>query len=153
MARRHIETDIEIEAASARIWAILMDFAAMPGWNPFIKAIAGDPTPGSRLTVVVAPPGKVAMRFKPTVITVRPERELRWLGQLIVPGIFDGEHYFHLEPIGDSRTHFVQGELFSGCLLPFLGGAVSATEAGFQAMNVALKQRAEHGVAGPHDRP
>jgi hypothetical protein len=29
---------------------------------------------------------------------VQPERELRWLGHFIVSGIFDGEHYFVLDP-------------------------------------------------------
>jgi hypothetical protein len=127
-----------------------MDFAAMPSWNPFIKAISGDPTPGSRLAVVVAPPGKSAMRFKPIVTSVRSERELRWLGHLIIPGIFDGEHYFLLDPMGAGRTRFVQGETFSGLILPFLGRALSATEAGFHAMNMALKRRAEDAVAGRH---
>jgi hypothetical protein len=30
--------------------------------------------------------------FKPKVLSVRPERELRWLGRLFVRGVFDGEH-------------------------------------------------------------
>lgn len=76
----------------------------MPTWNPFIKAISGEPKTGSRLSVHIVPPGKSGMWFKPTVIAVRPEHELRWLGHLMVPGIFDGEHYFLLDPIGDDRT-------------------------------------------------
>ncbi len=149
MATRHIETVIEIDAAPARIWAVLTNFAAMPAWNPFIKAISGDPTTGSRLSVRVAPPGKSAMWFKPTVTTVRSERELRWVGQMVIPGIFDGEHYFLLDPIGDGRTRFVQGEKFSGILVPLLGGALSATEAGFHSMNAALKKQAEGRQVGP----
>jgi hypothetical protein len=83
------------------------------------------------------------MRFKPTVLSVRPERELRWLGHLFVPGIFDGEHYFLLEPIGEQRTRLTQGEKFSGVLVGLLSGMLSATKAGFQAMNMALKLQAE----------
>jgi hypothetical protein len=83
------------------------------------------------------------MRFKPTVLSVRPERELRWLGRLLFSGIFDGEHYFLLEPIGNSRTRLTQGEKFSGLLVGLLSGTLSATEEGFKAMNTALKQRAE----------
>jgi hypothetical protein len=77
------------------------------------------------------------------VITVRPERELRWLGQLFISGLFDGEHYFLLEPIGAERTRLTQGENFSGLLVGVLGGALSATESGFKAMNTALKHEAE----------
>jgi hypothetical protein len=143
MARRHIETNIEIDAAPDRIWTILTDFAAMPVWNPFITAISGDLKTGRRLSVLIAPPGKSAMRFKPTVTVVRSERELRWSGHLIAPSIFDGEHYFLLGPIRDGRTRFVQGEKFSGLLVSLLGNTLSATEAGFHLMNAALKKQAE----------
>ena len=84
------------------------------------------------------------MWFKPTVRVLRHERELRWLGRLLLPGIFDGEHYFLLEPTGGSATHLTQGEIFTGLLAPFLDGALRTTEEGFKSMNAALKKRAEH---------
>jgi hypothetical protein len=37
------------------------------------------------------------------VLEVVPGRTLRWLGHLLVPGIFDGEHYFEIEPLGANR--------------------------------------------------
>jgi hypothetical protein len=143
MAKRRIETSIEIGAPPKKIWSILTDFPRMASWNPFIKSISGALAPGSRLAVHIAPPGKSGMRFKPTILAVNPERELRWLGRLLVPGVFDGEHYFLLEPIGSGRTRLTQGENFSGILVGVLGGALSATEAGFKTMNAALKQQAE----------
>ncbi len=143
MATRQIETSIEIAAPPARVWGILTDFARMPAWNPFIKSVSGDLTTGSRLSVLIAPPGKSGMRFRPTVIAVHPERELRWLGRVLIPGLFDGEHYFRLDPIEGGQTRFTHGEKFSGLLVPLLGGALSATEAGFHSMNAALKKRAE----------
>jgi hypothetical protein len=143
MAERRIETSIEIEASPKKVWSILTDFAGMASWNPFIKAISGTLAPGSTLAVHIAPPGKSGMRFKPTVLAVKAEREFRWRGQLLLPGIFDGEHYFLLEPIGSDRTRLTHGEKFSGILVGLFGGTLSATENGFQAMNVALKQRAE----------
>src|SRR5437879_5998834 len=108
MAERRIEAAIEISAPPSRVWAVLTDFARMPAWNPFITSISGNLAQGARLSVRIAAPGKFGMRFKPTVMSVRPERELRWLGHLVVPGIFDGEHYFLLEPMGESRTLFTQ---------------------------------------------
>ena len=143
MVERRIETNIEINAPAVRIWGLLTDFARMSSWNPFIKSISGNLAQGDRLSVYIAPPGKAGMRFKPTVLTVRPERELRWLGHLLIPGVFDGEHYFLLEPIGVGRTRLVQGEKFSGLLVGLLSGTLSATEAGFKAMNTALKREAE----------
>jgi hypothetical protein len=143
MVERRIETNIEINAPTERIWALLTDFGRMSSWNPFIKSISGNLAEGDRLSVYIAPPGKAGMRFKPTVLTVRPERELRWLGHLLIPRVFDGEHYFLLEPIGEGRTRLTQGEKFSGLLVGLLSGTLSATEAGFTAMNTALKREAE----------
>ena len=143
MAERRIETNIEINVPASRVWALLTDFARMPCWNPFIKSISGNLAQGARLAVHITPPGSSGMNFKPTVLSVRPERELRWLGHLLVPGIFDGEHYFLLEPIGENRTRLTQGEKFSGLLVGLLGSMLAATSAGFKAMNTALKQQAE----------
>jgi uncharacterized membrane protein len=37
-----LRSQIAIGAPSARVWAVLTDFAAYPAWNPFIRAISGD---------------------------------------------------------------------------------------------------------------
>ena len=148
MVERLIETTIEINASPGRIWAVLTDFARMSSWNPFIRCISGNLTQGARLSVHIALPGKSGMRFKPTVLTVRPGRELRWSGHLLIPGILDGQHYFLLESIGKHQTRVTQGEKFSGLLVGLLSGALSATEAAFKGMNTALKEEAEGIWAG-----
>ena len=153
VAERRIETDSEISAPASRVWALLTDFARMPSWNPFIKSISGNLLQGTRLAVHIAPPGSSGMHFKPTVLSVRPERELRWLGHLFVPGIFDGEHYFLLEPIGENRTRLTQGEKFSGLLIGLLSNTLAATSAGFKAMNTALKQQAERDERSEAQKP
>jgi hypothetical protein len=79
------------------------------------------------------------------VLTVEPERELRWLGHLLVPGLFDGEHIFTIEPSGPDKIRFVQREIFTGLLVPlFARGLDTDTRRGFDEMNRALKERAEH---------
>ncbi len=100
----------------------------MSSWNPFITSISGELKPGAKLSLQVTPPGKPAMRFRPTVLAVRPQRELRWRGKLLVAGIFDGEHYFMLEPVGERRTRPVHGENFSGVLVGPLSGMLAARE-------------------------
>jgi hypothetical protein len=153
MATRSIETGIEISAPPTAVWAILTGFTDMPAWNPFIKSISGDLVQGSRLSVHIAPPGKSGIRFKPTVLAVQPQRELRWRGHFLLPGIFDGEHYFLLEPMGDHGTRFTQGETFTGVLVGLLEGTLTATEEGFRAMNKALKERAENQERQPSSCP
>jgi hypothetical protein len=80
------------------------------------------------------------------VLIVDPEREFRWKGKFVVPGVFDGEHFFKLEPKSDRQLVFRQGELFSGLLVPFLRRSLDGgTRQGFIAMNEALKREAEGG--------
>jgi hypothetical protein len=140
---KQLSAEIEIAATPERVWAMLTEFAAYPTWNPFIPKIEGTPVAGTRLAVRIEPPGGRGMTFRPTVVTAEPNQELRWLGRLLLPGIFDGEHRFRIEPLGTGRIRFIQAERFSGLLVPVLGGMLSNTEQGFQAMNQALKERAE----------
>jgi hypothetical protein len=77
------------------------------------------------------------------VVTVEPNRELRWLGHLLVPGLFDGEHLHRLEPSEAGGTRYRQSEKFKGILVPLTDSVLAVTEQGFRAMNEALKVRAE----------
>jgi hypothetical protein len=143
-AMHEIRTEIEIEASPARVWDVLLNFASHPRWNPFIRSISGNAVPGERLKVSIHPPGGKAMTFKPRVLVAQPHRELRWLGRLLMPGVFDGEHFFQMEGTGLARTRLVHGEKFSGLLVPMARAQLDGgTRAGFIAMNQALKQRAE----------
>jgi hypothetical protein len=139
-----IRTEIEIEAPPERVWQILTDFAAYQEWNPFIPRLAGEAAAGARLDVFLQPPGGRGMGIRPTVLAAAPHREFRWLGHLGVPGLFDGEHIFRLEPLGPERIRFVQEERFAGILAPLVLRFIGAsTRRGFIAMNEALKTRAE----------
>ena len=139
-----IRTQIEINAAPDAVWHILTDFPAYPDWNPFVTSIEGTQQVGERLTVHLEPPDGRAMTFLPTVRKLEPDRELRWLGHLGLPRIFDGEHAFRVEPRERGGATFHHGEHFSGLLaIPILWMNRKNTERGFEAMNAALKARAE----------
>jgi hypothetical protein len=140
---RELRTSIEIDATPERVWEILTDFDSYPDWNPFIRSARGKAEAGAKLENRLEPPGGRAMTFKPTVLVAEPARELRWLGRLLLTGVFDGEHIFRIEPLEGGRTRFVQAERFSGVLVPLFGKTLERTRRGFEAMNEALKQRAE----------
>lgn len=142
-----LHTEIEIAAPAEQVWNVLADFPAYPDWNPFIPRISGPLTTGERLDVRLQPPGGPGMTLRPTVLEAAPGRALRWLGRLGIPGVFDGEHRFFIEPLGDGRVRFIQSERFSGVLAPLLLRLVGEkTRQGFEAMNQALKARAEAAV-------
>ena len=139
-----LQSEIIIAATPDRVLQILTDFAAYPAWNPFIRRIAGEPVPGTRLAVQLVPPGSRGMTLHPTVLEARPERTLRWLGHLGVRGIFDGEHTLPIESLGPDQVRFVQNERFSGLLAPAISRLIArGTHDGFVAMNAALKAHAE----------
>lgn len=141
-----ILTAIDIDAPPVAVWSVLTDLPAYGDWNPFVIALSGTLVVGSRLTARIRPPGGSAMTFRPVIQVLQPQRELQWLGHLLLPGLFDGAHRFVLEPRDDGlRTRLHHSETFSGLLVRLLmtAGNQSKTEAGFIAMNEALKRRAE----------
>ena len=141
---RRIATAIDIDAPAGAIWRVLVDFPAYPEWNPFIRRVGGRAEVEERLVVRMQPSGTRGMTFRPTVMKVEPGRELRWLGHLLVPGIFDGEHIFEIEELGRGRVLFIQREVFKGLLVPLLARSLDRdTQRGFEEMNRALRERAE----------
>lgn len=97
MARR-IATALDIDAPAASVWRVLTGFPAYPDWNPFIRRVTGEAKGGARLEVTVQPANRKPMTFRPTARVAEPDRELRWLGRVLLPGIFDVEHAFIIEP-------------------------------------------------------
>lgn len=141
---KELRTEIEIQASAERVWQILTDFANFPKWNPFIRRVSGEPRKGARLEVFLQPSGARGMTFRPEVIKAEPNRELRWLGHLLVPGLLDGEHIFTIEPLGANRVRFAQREIFTGLLVPLFARWLHIeTLRGFEEMNRALKIQAE----------
>lgn len=142
-----IMSSIEIESTPEEVWAILVDFEAHTKWNPFIRSIEGTAKEGERLKVFIQPVDGRSMTFRPAVLVATPNKELRWLGRFLLPGVFDGEHYFRIEQISSSHMRFVQGERFSGLLVPFAKSNLdNGTRRGFVLMNKALKDLAENRI-------
>ena len=87
-----ITTTISIAAPLERVWSVLLDFARYAEWNPFIRSIEGSPSEGSAITVTIPSPTGKAMTFRPVFLRNSADRELRWKGNFVRPGFFDGEH-------------------------------------------------------------
>jgi len=141
---KELRSEIEIDASAEQVWRVLTNFAAFPQWNPFIRKASGDIRVGTSIEARMQPSGARGMNFRPTVLKVEPNRELRWIGHLWMGGLFDGEHVFTIEPITGTRVRFTQRENFTGLLVPFLSRSLDRdTKRGFEEMNQALKSQAE----------
>jgi hypothetical protein len=142
---KELYTEITITASINKVWKILTDFKEYPNWNPFIKEITGEVIENNTFQVTIMPPDSKKMTFKPKCLIIKENKELRWQGHLLIPGIFDGEHIFELEELNNSRIKLIQRELFKGILVPFLWKQLNTkTRKGFELMNYKLKELAEN---------
>jgi len=142
--RKELKTEIDIEAPRERVWEILTDLGSYSKWNPMIRKAKGKIRVGARLKVRFEPEGSKGHTFRPKLTVVEPDRELRWLGWPRFPKVFDMDHYWLLEPRGAGRTHLEHGSMMYGLVVPFLPSkVVNSTREPFEAMNRAMKERAE----------
>jgi hypothetical protein len=140
----HLHTVVAIDAPAEVVWDLLVDFEGHRDWDPFFTKLEGDLTPGETLDIVIGDPADGGMAFTPEVLVVDEDRELRWIGRLVLPGVFDGEHVFRLEPQEHGGVLLTHEEFFTGPVVPFFWEQLDTeTRAGFEEFNAALKERAE----------
>ncbi|MGG1947704.1 SRPBCC family protein [Trinickia sp. NRRL B-1857] len=95
---RSVATDVLINRRPADVWKVVSDSTGYRDWNPFITNVAGNFVEGSSIRIVIGT-GSGSIVFTPTVLLVRPKRDLCWRGSVWIRGIFDGEHCIHLSDV------------------------------------------------------
>jgi hypothetical protein len=141
---KEIRTEIDIKASPEKVWKTLTDFNNFSNWNPFIRKIIGEPSEGSKLKINLFTSRGKNRTYKPIVTKVEPFRELRWFGKSFIPGMFNGERIFILEPIGSDMIHFIHIEIFTGFLISLIGNRLDKDMfQSFVQMNDALKKKVE----------
>jgi hypothetical protein len=148
--KKQLTSQIDIDASARRVWRVLTDLSSYAQWNPFITHAQGTAEPGTRLTLRMQPVGARGVTLRPTVIEASPGHRLRWRGRFVVPGLFDAEHIFTITSLDGGGVRLAQDEHFQGLLVPLLAGSLDDhTLPAFEAMNAALKQRAERTAVQP----
>ncbi len=141
---REVKTSLDIAAPSDVVWRRLIDKARWCCFSDFCDEDSTRPIAEGRIFIFgLRLLGLWTIPIPVRVITLRPGRELRWVGK--IPG-FRGEHYFELEPVpGDpGRTRLNHGELFSGPLGELYDRLFhTASEQSYAAFNVGLAMQAE----------
>lgn len=141
---KEIRTEIDIRAPVEKVWELLTDFKSFELWNPFIRKIEGTPSVGTKIKIHLHTSAGKSRSYRPKITMVETFKELRWFGKSTIPGIFNGERIFILEPIESNQTRFIHKEIFTGFLVRLVGSRLDKDMySSFISMNEALKERAE----------
>lgn len=138
-----IEDQILIEASGDEVWAVLVDFAAYPEWNPYVLAVNGDAIPGGIIQIRITQENwPEPMELSETVIALEPGTLFHWHGSVLTPGLLETDHSFRIEAHDEGRVRFVHREEFRGAI----AGLVEAdarvfTKRAFFGMDQALAAR------------
>ncbi|MBA2651637.1 MAG: SRPBCC domain-containing protein [Tatlockia sp.] len=137
-----IETIIIINAPIKDVWAVLTNFSLYHEWSPVIN-IEGSPMLGANLRVSIRIKKNKLMQFKPSIISFKPESELKWIGKLLNSrSLFVGEHYFKLRSIDATRVELIHGETFTGLFLLLIWPIIAKdTQVAFENFNKSLQAR------------
>ena len=136
-----ISATIDITARPEPVWAVLADLASYPEWNPVFRKVSGQLIPGRRITITSTQPETGhTMTVKVKVLTAEPPTELRWGSSVL--GIMNSEHSFILSPTSGG-TQLVQIQTYRGWFTRFPPKTIRRIQASFEAINQAIKQRAE----------
>ena len=114
---RTLETRFSVPQSPNQVWSVLIDYPSYARWNSFMREASGEVSVGKKLNITLFLSSGGKWSFKPKLLVVDKNRELRWVGHLIINGLFDGEHYWVLRRNASGGTDVVHGENFKGLLV------------------------------------
>jgi hypothetical protein len=137
---KHFQSSIDIHAPPEAVWAVLIDTANWPGFDPYSARLEGRPALGETLTVYsTLAPGRA---FALTVTAFERASEFAWAGGLPL-GMLKNVRTHTLTPRADGGTHFVLSEVISGPMEPLIAGSLPDLTEPFAAFCTGLKSRVE----------
>jgi hypothetical protein len=89
------------------------------------------------------------MDVSATIEEAQPDALLTWRGHVLAPWFFEGYRRFAIEPDTPGSVRVTHVEDVHGLLAPLFGLAMGTpVQASHDALNAALKARAEHSTLG-----
>ena len=142
-----LSTGIKIRAKPEKVWDILTKFSDYEEWNPVMTRIIGEASLGKKIEVHIHTIKGKNRIYRPTITKFDINKELRWQGRSFLPGIFEGERIFEIKEISSEEISLIHLEVFRGIGVKLLGNRLDEDlQQSFEAMNIALKARAESKV-------
>ena len=137
LPKKSVKAELEISASPDAIWAVLIDSAGYPDWNPIFVSVEGDFSLDSEMKIDMKMNGEVS---KVTAKVIN-RKDLEWLNQKGgYPGILTYSHNWQLEPT-ETGTLVTQFEVYRGFYVLFWDPA--PVEKIYEQSNQQLKARVE----------
>jgi hypothetical protein len=133
------ESESQINASPAAVWAVLTDGATWPTWDSGVDGVKGEIAPGNKLTISsAAAPGRA---FPVKVTTFDAPKMLVFTGGMPL-GLFKGERTYSLTE-ANGGTLFRMREEYTGLMLPMIWPSIPDLNPSFAQFANGLKKRVE----------
>jgi hypothetical protein len=130
----------QIDAPSARVWAVLTDLQAWPKWNTTVPKAEGSIALGNTVTVyTTASPGRA---FPVKVAELTAPSKMVWVGGMPL-GLFVGRRTYALSESAPGKTTFTMNEEFTGLLAPLITKSIPDLQPIFTEFATCLKRACE----------
>jgi hypothetical protein len=138
-----IEARVGIQAPAEIIWEVLGDVEGWPAWNPTYTKAKGTLGYGRPIELTLALPDQPPREIVATITEWVPDKQLLWTS-VMMGGWVKTSRFIEIDSLTDKACIVANGEGLDGMLS---GRAArkygNAMYAGFDAMGLALKERAE----------
>lgn len=145
--QKSISHKINIDSSKEKVWQVLSNFSCYNKWNSLVPMASGSLQVGEKLKIQVSLPSSEPMNYQVTIVDVKENEYLKWLGHFKLPGLFDGLHSYRLLTISCDKTELIHEEKFSGLLVPFVWRSLAPKfNTRFSESNQRLKHFVEDGA-------
>jgi hypothetical protein len=142
MPQDRIEHRLGIATPPDVIWGIISDLAGWSAWNPSYARASGRLSIGAPIALDATFPGVKSMHSEGRIVDWVPDIQLLWRVKL--PMFGRSLRYLEIEKLGDTNCIFANGEILEGFGARYVSQRQrAAAYRGFEAMNLAVKARAE----------
>lgn len=130
---------IHIHATPDKIWALLTDAARFPTWNSTVISIEGRIALNEKISLKST--SSPERTFKLRISEWTPPSRMVWEDGMAP--MFKGVRTYVLTPGSDGTTDFAMREVFSGLMIPMIGGSLPDFKPIFEQYAADLKREAE----------
>jgi hypothetical protein len=137
-------SEARIAASSEKVWAILMDLARYPEWNPYTIAMKSTLKIGDPMIMTVKMNALLTIEQTENIRVLEQGHKVCWGIDTDTPEFNSGERCQWLEPLSGGGTRYVTEDLIEGTANPLVSALFgNDVQVGFDAVALALKHRAE----------